>query len=288
MEVMNDLVAALKARLPGVHLRTLEESRAIKALRQTVTSLSGQLVPRVLWRWSSASGLWQLGLGEEPTDRPLQEQCAFDEAMNQFKQSGDNVVLALLDPWDELARPVFQRYLREALAHARGSGKAIILVGRDWSVPIELQPDVFICDLRLPRRSELEEYIQSLAVIYAKKLADKVSIDKAAIPELARACTGLTLDEAKNIVALSLVRYRAIGSEAIRMAIREKKQIVRRTGVLEYEDPDRGMADVGGLANLKDWLAKSGRLFTDAARKAGIRPPAGVLLVGVPGTGKTL
>ena len=32
-------------------------------------------------------------------------------------------------------------------------------------------------------------------------------------PDLARACTGLTLDEAKSIVSLSLVRYRAIGRE---------------------------------------------------------------------------
>ncbi len=126
-------MVALKARLPGIHLRTLEESRGILALRKSVASLSGQLVPRVLWRWSSASGLWQLGLTDEPSDKPVQEQCSFDEAMLELRKSNDNVVLALLDPWDELSRPLYQRFLREALAHARGSGKAIVLVGRDWN-----------------------------------------------------------------------------------------------------------------------------------------------------------
>jgi SpoVK/Ycf46/Vps4 family AAA+-type ATPase len=72
------------------------------------------------------------------------------------------------------------------------------------------------------------------------------------------------------------------------MAIREKKQVVRRGGVLEYENITYGMGEVGGLMTLKSWLSKRGKLFTDAARGAGIRPPRGVLLAGVPGTGKTL
>jgi hypothetical protein len=288
MEVLNDLVAALKARLPGIHLRTIEEPRALEALRQTTAALSGQLVPRVLWRWSAASGLWKLGLNDDEPDRSLREPCGFEEALVALRDSDETVVLALLDPWDELSRPVYLRYLREALANARGSGKALILVGRDWSVPLEVQADIFLCDLRLPRRSELEEYVRSLSVIYAEKLAGKVEIKQDSIPELARACAGLTLEEAKPIVALSLVRFKSIGPESIKMAIREKRQIVRRSGILDYEEPAKGMADVGGLSQLKQWIAKRGTLFSEAAQKAGIQAPKGMLLVGVPGTGKTL
>ena len=202
MEVLNDLVAALKARLPGIHLRTIEEARALEALRQTTAALSGQLVPRVLWRWSSASGLWKLRLNDDEPDRSLREPCGFEEALVALRDSDEMAVLVLLDPWDELSRPVYQRYLREALANARGSGKAIVLVGRDWNIPLELQADIFICDLRLPRRNELEEYIRSLCVLYTEKLAGKVEIKQDSIPDLVRACTGLTLEETKSIVAL--------------------------------------------------------------------------------------
>ncbi len=288
MLAMQVLLAALKARLPGVHLRTLEEARALEALRQAVQSVSGQLVPRVLWRWSSASGLHRLPHDPDQPSQPLQEPCGLDEALAQFRKTADNVVLALLDPWAELSNPFFVRALREALAHARGTGKALVLVGRDWKIPAELQADLFLADLPLPSRAELTEYIQSLAVLYREQLADKVAIDDSALPELARACQGLTLDETRSLVALSLVSFRALGTDAIRLAIREKRQIVRRGGVLEYEEPDRSMADVGGLEHLKGWVVKRTSLFNEAARKAGIHPPKGLLLVGVPGTGKTL
>lgn len=288
MHAMDILLAALKARLPGLHLRTLEEARALQALRQAVAALSGQLVPRVLWRWSSASGLQIVSFNDEEPERPLQDPCGLEEALNAFRKTQENVVLALLDPWAELANPIFVRALREALAHARGTGKAIVLVGRDWKIPSELQADLFIADLPLPTRHELCEYVQSLAVLYREQLADKVTVDEATLPDLARACQGLTLDETRSIVALSLVSFRALGLDAIRLAIREKRQIVRRTGVLEFEEPERGMADVGGLENLKTWISKRSSLFGDAARAVGIHPPKGVLLVGVPGTGKTL
>jgi hypothetical protein len=160
----------------------------------------------------------------------------------------------LLDPWRELGDALFQRALREALSHARGSGKAIILVGREWPVPQELRSDLFLCDLPLPARGELEDYIRSLASVYEEKLADKVRIEANCIPDLARACQGLTLDEARSIVALSLVRFKAIGTDSISMAIREKKQIVARGGLLEYEEADRGLDEIGGLEHFKDSL----------------------------------
>ena len=105
MQAMNALLAALKARLPAVHLRTLEEARALSALRQSVHALSGQLVPRILWRWSSASGLQALPLNEEKPAQSLQDPCTLDEALGAFKKSNENLVLVLMDPWAELGHP---------------------------------------------------------------------------------------------------------------------------------------------------------------------------------------
>lgn len=300
----NDLRTALKARLPGIHLRTLEEFRALNALRFVVGRMNSEAekaseesgaasAPKKLERWSAASGHWTLDTRDTENniqDSEIAATCAFDEVLNAFKQSNDNVVLALLDPWDELARPIYQRCLREALDHARGSGKCIVLVGKDWKITPELQADIFVCDIPLPTRAEIEEYIQSLVALYGsnKALKAKLTIDEKCIPELARACTGLTLNEAKGIVSLSLIRFRGIGQDAIRMAIKEKKQIVQRSGILEYREAGNGMSEVGGLSNLKSWIKSRTIQFSNKAKERGIKAPRGVLLVGVPGSGKSL
>lgn len=296
MDVKNDLVAAFKARLPGVHLRTLEEGRATDALRFTIQVLNKDSnVRRTLVSWSCASGTVTLDTSgaDEPLDVERNKGCAFDTMVDDFKafnKSGESVVYALLDPWNELSQPTNQRYLRECLMHARETGKTVVLVGKDWKIPAELQSDLYLCDLPLPSLSELTEYIKSTVLLYTsnKELASKVTINQDCLPLLARACTGLTLNEAKSIVALSMVRYKGIGPDSIKTAVREKTRIVQRTGLLEYEEPSADMSTVGGLHNLKSYLNERGELFSPEARQAGIDPPRGVLIAGVPGTGKTL
>ena len=59
----------------------------------------------------------------------------------------------------------------------------------------------------------------------------------------------MTLEETKSIVALSLVRFKSIGPESIKMAIREKRQIVRRSGILDYEEPQMAFRGLARAAN---------------------------------------
>jgi SpoVK/Ycf46/Vps4 family AAA+-type ATPase len=141
--------------------------------------------------------------------------------------------------------------------------------------------------LDLPTRAELEKYIGQVATALSRKLTG-IKVDPKAVPALARACTGLTLDETRSIVALALVRYQKIGADAVKLAITEKKQIVERSGILLYEEPEKGLAEVGGLHVVKEYIRARTALYQDSAREAGIDTPRGILLLGPPGTGKTM
>jgi SpoVK/Ycf46/Vps4 family AAA+-type ATPase len=68
----------------------------------------------------------------------------------------------------------------------------------------------------------------------------------------------------------------------------EKEQIIRKSGMLEYYRVDEGMADVGGLDVLKDWVRKRTQAFGQRARDFGLPAPRGILLLGVQGCGKSL
>ena len=97
---------------------------------------------------------------------------------------------------------------------------------------------------------------------------------------------GLSGEEAAACYAKSLVQLRRIDPVAVS---KEKKRVIARERVLEWYDPLRGGLDaVGGLDNLKEWLAKRALAYTADAREYGLPPPKGALLVGVPGCGKSL
>ena len=77
-------------------------------------------------------------------------------------------------------------------------------------------------------------------------------------------------------------------SDLVTTVQQEKKQAVRKTGLLEYVDTDIDLAGVGGLDNLKRWLRRRDNSWLAEAAEYGIPAPRGVLITGVPGCGKSL
>jgi len=63
---------------------------------------------------------------------------------------------------------------------------------------------------------------------------------------------------------------------------------VKKTNLLEVVNSKFTLDDIGGLENLKEWLAIRKNCFSSDAKKFGIKPPKGLLLTGVPGSGKSL
>jgi SpoVK/Ycf46/Vps4 family AAA+-type ATPase len=92
----------------------------------------------------------------------------------------------------------------------------------------------------------------------------------------------------KSALSKSIVAHQKIDETTIPMMLAEKKQIIRKSGVLEYFSPEETFHEIGGIATLKRWLAQREKAFTEDARKFGLPVPKGLLLVGVQGCGKSL
>ena len=99
---------------------------------------------------------------------------------------------------------------------------------------------------------------------------------------------GLTLKEAENVFAKTLVLDGKLDADDISVVFSEKQQIIRKSGTLEYYDSQERFSHVAGLENLKDWLKKRSAAFSERAAHFGLPAPKGVLLLGVQGCGKSL
>ena len=104
----------------------------------------------------------------------------------------------------------------------------------------------------------------------------------------ATAARGLTLKEAENVFAKTLVLDGKLDSADVSVVFSEKQQIIRKSGLLEYYEANEEFGQVAGLTNLKEWLTKRTIAFSDRAAKFGLPAPKGVLLLGVQGCGKSL
>jgi SpoVK/Ycf46/Vps4 family AAA+-type ATPase len=67
-----------------------------------------------------------------------------------------------------------------------------------------------------------------------------------------------------------------------------KKALLKRSEMVEFVDSTDTLASVGGLENLKAWLAQRQGAWDEGAIKFGLDAPNGVIILGVQGCGKSL
>jgi len=138
-------------------------------------------------------------------------------------------------------------------------------------------PGIVEVDFPLPDQEDLGAIVESVAGIRPEILSQK--------DEIIRAISGLAAEDA----AVALKRSILAGALDIGKVAQFKKALIGSDGALEWFDPDpRGLDGVGGLELLKRWLLQRRRAFTKEAQDYGLPLPKGCLVVGVPGTGKSL
>jgi SpoVK/Ycf46/Vps4 family AAA+-type ATPase len=150
-------------------------------------------------------------------------------------------------------------------------------------VPIELEKEVVVLDFPLPTMAELN---QVLSGHLADSRNRRLTTD--AREKLLKAALGLTRDEAEKVYRKAQVTAGRLTEAEVDIVLSEKKQLIRRNGILEYIEEDETIDSVGGLEELKRWLKQRSNAFTERAREYGLPQPKGMLILGVPGCGKSL
>ncbi|HEY9616456.1 MAG TPA: AAA family ATPase [Microcoleaceae cyanobacterium] len=274
--MQEELSILIQAQYPLIYLVTSEEERA----EQTISMLAQQGKPqRRVFLWTVTHGIVEYG---QPRSVTQHNTVSPEAAIEWVTRQRDPGLFVFKDLHPFYSAPVI-RWLRDAISSFKGTQKTIILMSPVQEIPIELEKEIAVLDFPMPSMGELNQVLsQQLDQVRNRRITTDIR------EKLLKAALGLTKDEAEKVYRKAYVTAGRLTEEEVDIVLSEKKQLIRRNGILEYIEEDETIDSVGGLEELKRWLKQRSNAFTERAREYGLPQPKGMLILGVPGCGKSL
>ncbi len=278
--VLDEIEVLIRSRYPILNLITWEEEKAERLLAHVAERLRKKVVV-----WSRSEGFRE-DLGVVQTERTNVEEPV--EAIRQVMSSAERAIFVLHDFHTHLDDPLVVRHLRDAARKLSRSYKSLVLVGPVMKIPEELEKDIAVVDVPLPTEAEIASILKTVLDAAEEHPDVSISKDPLLTEQVIQAAKGLTEKEAERVFAKAVVDNHRFGEEDIQLILEEKKQLIRKIGILDFYDLAENMSLVGGLSGLKKWLQLRSEAFSERARQYGLPEPKGLLLLGVQGCGKSL
>ncbi len=296
---VHDLRTLVRSCHPLIAIDTVEEERVLTLLQSVAAQ---ERMP--LFEWSLTRGLTRVdetpGLGKM-TATPL----AMLQHLNGLTVEA---IFWLKDLVPHLQDASAARQLREVSQQFGRSRATCLLTGHPIALPPDLEKIAVHLDLHLPTREELQHMIESVlrslgprtvsrrSTVVVHSLLRSLPEPHTARPSPAgpetdailRALQGLTLHQARQVITQCVVEDGTLSGDDVRNILARKVRAIKDGGLLEYYPLEDNGFELGGFSNLKAWLERARVGFSTEAKAINLAPPRGIMLVGVPGCGKSL
>ena len=268
------------ARIPFISINTIEPRRALSVFKEVSEELNLQIYVH-----TSTKGVYDI-----VTDKSLNDDKSFYgavEAITDQMKKRQNLTIVLTEIPDLSTENSDSKLIFSLVNLANESGGAVVVLTNNaiWN---QLQRQGMTLKIDLPDEEEMYAVIKEYIDAYRNEIP--IEWDNADI-RAASLLAGVTTIEAENVIAALIANkcVRKADMDELRYA---KDRLFADISGLEKIEVDDSVKDVGGLAGLRKWLNEKRELLTpekrDALRSKGLQPPRGILLVGVPGCGKSL
>lgn len=229
-----------------------------------------------------------LGLVDFKTKSPMHE-CDLEQFLKLTLDNGfeHDTFLILKDVHMELNNPKIVALLKriaENNLYNDNYSATIFILSEITAIPKELENYITLFDIPLPTTAE----ILMLIVSFIKDL--DICVEEDIINDIALSLKGLNEFQIKQILNLAYQDGGCIDKDDKMLILKEKEQFIKKSGMLEIVNFSETVDDIGGLENLKEWLKKKAKVFEnlDKAIKFGVDVPKGIMIIGMPGCGKSL
>ena len=280
-DVFQKLILMIRAYYPVLYLHSYEYYRTKQKIKGIVELLRREGKKVNYYQWDCVYGLVQIlpDKTEKRIERMQNPLEVLDYILNS-KKSGEKNIFVLDDINNHIERDEVKLMFRK-IAEATNNNTHAIILSSIYRLPAELEKYITVLQIPLPKRNELGEVLD----IVAKQ--SKVELKTNLRNRLIDAALGMTSMEADLAYCLASVKD-GFDDKSPFTVSSEKEQIIRKSGILDYFPKNESLKDVGGMENLKEWLKKRQLAYDKEARDWGLKEPKGLLLLGVPGCGKSL
>ena len=267
----------LRARHPLITISTSDEDRTIETIVGAALDNARQVIT-----WTHVRGIYE---GVFDTDHGAlsgTEQPA--AGLRWCWQEGANRVFVLLDLAPHLGNELVLRALRELVSRAATLGSTVVLIDHHEHVPDIIMREAVPFVPALPDDQEIFGILRTTIEQLKKDKPITIDLSQDYIRSAVRAMRGLSRSQVRRLVADAMADDRFDAADVERLGAARAK-FLGRGSLLEVVS--MGQTEIAGAERLKQWLVLR-RVAFDAPASAGLDAPRGVLLLGVPGSGKSL
>src|SRR4051794_39660671 len=267
MSLSTLLTDYIHAAFTGLWIHTQEPDEAERELVRHARQQHWKLAI-----WDVAAGLRLPDQAEgRPADTGPGEPLAALRALSSLAEPEGTALLLLHNFHRFLGNPEVMQSTFAQLVAGKQQRLFLVVLAPVVQIPVELEKLFVVLEHALPDRDQLEKIARELLSEQPEDIPRGEHLHR-----VLDAAAGMTRYEAEGAYALSLARHNKIQPEVLTDL---KAGMLKKNNLLTLHRGTESFTDLGGLANLKDFCTKA--LAPGREVKA-----RGVLLLGVPGTGK--
>lgn len=269
----------MDAGFPILYLHTFEEGKA----KETIVTAAKNITNTKIVEWDGTGKVWNVQANTSPCGMM---EWPIADVLDDCLECQDRQILILksIDTFIHDPAPMARLKKMADKIHSGEMDATIFILSPVLEIPREIEKYITVIEMDYLSSEEIGEIIRRFVSEQEIKISDRLK------QELSTAFKGLSEFEIENILQLAVAETGELTNAQIELIFEQKKQMIKKAGILEMVPLRESIEDIGGLDNLKSWLRRKEKVFSDIeqAKDFGVDIPKGVLIAGVPGCGKSL